>query len=65
MIIIHHAGYVVNEVVLVGFRHQQEADRDQALALSNLQIYAAAAIGILEKNSGNDSDSAPVCGGSP
>jgi predicted nucleic acid-binding protein len=35
----HHAGYVVDASVLVKwFLHQQEADRDQALALRELHI---------------------------
>ena len=39
MIAAHHAGYVVDASVLVKwFLHQQEANRDRALALRNLHI---------------------------
>ena len=39
MITAHHAGYVVDASVLVKwFLHQQEADRDRALALRDLHI---------------------------
>ena len=39
MISAHHAGYVVDASVLVKwFLHQQEADRDRALALRDLHI---------------------------
>ena len=39
MITAHHAGYVVDASVIVKwFLHQQEADRDRALALRNLHI---------------------------
>ena len=39
MITAHHAGYVVDASVIVKwFLHQQEADRDRALALRDLHI---------------------------
>ena len=39
MITTHHAGYVVDASVLVKwFLHQQEADRDRALALRDLHV---------------------------